>query len=163
MPLTIDVLHDFVVGAQLLFVLGKNTIHAVNSCVRHELLKLWHRNKVSHIRIEHHVVGHAYNLLVILIMFSLADSVRQTPRRSSLAIWPRYLLSLRLVDAIVPAHIDKGLLVEELLLLITDELLGKSLDAKAANRLDKHRADRQLASLLHLSQVLIVLGPVLRI
>ena len=61
----------------------------------------------------------------------------------------------------MPAHIDKCLLVEELLLLVTDQLLGESLDTEASIRLDQGRTNGQLSSLLHFSEVLIMFWSVL--
>ena len=72
-------------------------------------------------------------------------------------------MALWLVDTIVIAHIDKGLLVEELLLKVTDHLLSVGLDTEASIRLDELCTNGQLTALLHLTQVLIVLWSMLRV
>lgn len=63
----------------------------------------------------------------------------------------------------MPTHIDKSLLVKELLLLVADHLLSESLDAEARVWLDQHGAHGHLTTFFHLSEILVVLGPVLGI
>ena len=161
MALTVDMLHDLVIGGKLLSVLSHDTIHSIDSSVGSELLELWDVEKVCNIRVEDDVVGHADTSLVILIMLALAHPVGQAPTSASFAIWTRHFLLLRLVDSLVPTHIDKGLLVKELFSCIANHLLTKRLYAEASIRLDKHGAYWELTALLHLSQVLIVLWPML--
>ena len=110
---------------------------------------------------EDNVVGHANTSLVILIMLALTHPIWQTPTSSSFAIWTCHFLLLRLINSLVPTHIYEGLLVKELLPCIADHLLTEGLDAEASIRLDKHGAHWELTALLHLSQVLIVLWPML--
>ena len=161
MALAIDMLHDLIIGGELLSVLGHDAIYSIDSSISSELLELWDVEKVRNIRMEDHIVGHANASLVILIMLAFAHPVGQTPASASFAIWTRHFLLLRLVDALVPTHINKGLLVKELLPLIADHLLTKGLNTEARTRLDEHGADRELTTTLHLSQVLVVLRPVL--
>ena len=78
-------------------------------------------------------------------MLALAHPVWQAPTSAFLSIWTRHFLLLRLVDGLVPTHIDKGLLVKELLSLIANHLLTKGLNAEASIRLDQHGAYWELA------------------
>jgi len=94
-------------------------------------------------------------------VLAFTDTVRKPPACSFSTIGLGHFFSLRLVNQLMEAHIDKGLLVKELFLDITDHFLGKSLDAKACIWLDQFGADGELTSLLHLFQVLIVLGTML--
>ena len=159
--LTVDMLHDLVIGGELLSVLGHDAIHSVNSSISSELLEVGDVDKIRNVRVEDHVVSHADFSFNILIMLALADSVGQTPASASFAIWTRHFLLLRLIDGLVPTHIHKCLLIKELLPLVADHLLTKGLDAKAGIRLDEHGAYWKLTTLFHLSQILVMLRPML--
>ena len=69
-------------------------------------------------------------------MLAFTDSIGQGPRGALFAIRLNSFFLLRFHHSLVPTHIDEGLLVEELLLLVTDHLLGSRLDTEAGNRLD---------------------------
>ena len=163
MALAIDMLHDLVVGTKFLLVCSHHAVYSINRCVCYELLEVWHLSKVCHIRVENHVVSHANVSVDVLVVLALADSVGEAPGSSFLAVGLDHLLALRLVDTIVVAHVDEGLLVEELLLEVADHLLSESLDTKASGGLDEFGANGQLTTLLHLTQVLIMLRPMLRV
>ena len=124
MALAVDVLENFVVGAELLLVLCEDAVDAIQGRVSDKLLELWHVAEIGHVSVEHHIVSHANIALKVLIMLAFADTVRQTPRCTFLAVWTGHLLALRLVYLLVPADVDKGLLVEELLLEVADHFLG---------------------------------------
>jgi len=69
-------------------------------------------------------------------VLAFTDAVGKSPTCSFPAIRLGHFFPLRFVNQLMEAHIDKGLLVKELLLGITDHFLGESLDAKACIRLD---------------------------
>jgi hypothetical protein len=96
-------------------------------------------------------------------MLAFTDSIRQAPRGTSFAVGISDLLLLRFLHSFMPAHIDKGLLVEELLLGVADHLLAFRLDTEASNRLDKFSTDRQFATLFQLTKVLVMLWPMFRV
>lgn len=163
MAFAIDVLHNLVIRAQLLFVGGHDPIHAVDGCVRHELLEIRHGDEVGNIRVEYDIICHANLAVHILVMLTLTDSIWEAPGCASFTIWLSDFLALRLIDRIMVAHIDKGLLVKELLLEVADHFLTECLDTKGGVGLDELCADGKLAALLHFLQVLIMLGSVLGI
>ena len=159
--LAIDMLHDFVIGAKLLLVRRHHTIHTIYRCVSYKLLEVRHLNEVANIRMEHNIVSHANLAIDVLVVLALADAVREPPRCASFAIRLGDFLPLWLINSIVIANVNKGLLVEELLLEVADHLLTEGLDTEASIRLDQLSANGKLTALLHLSQVLIVLWPML--
>ena len=163
MTLAVNVLHNLVIGTQLFSVLGEDAVHAIDSCVSNELLEVLHNDEVGNIRVKDYIVSHANSTIVVLIVLSLTDSVWETPRGSTFAIGLDNLCAFRFIKKLMPADIDEGLLVEELLLVVTDHLLGSSLDTEAADGLDKFGTNWQLTSFLHLAQVLIMLWPMFRI
>jgi len=61
----------------------------------------------------------------------------------------------------VKADVDKSLLFEESLLKVTLHLLGSRLDAEASDWSNEFGACRHLTSLFKLSQILVLLWPVL--
>ena len=69
-------------------------------------------------------------------MLTLADAVGKPPGGTFLSIGLCHLLPLWLINCVVEADIDKGLLVKELLLEVTDHLFTKRLDAEACVGLD---------------------------
>ena len=137
MALALDVLHDLVIGGEFLSVLSEDTVNTIDGGISDEFLELWHVDEVGYISVEHHVVSHAEISVVILVVLAFADSIGQTPGGAALAIWLLDLFLLRLVDKLVPTHIDKGLLIEERLLVITDHLLCGGLDAETVVWLDE--------------------------
>ena len=161
MTLALDMLHDLVIGGQLFFVYSQHPIDTVDGCVCDELLEVGLHDEVGHVSVEHNVVGHANFFVIVLVVLAFTDTVRKSPTCSFSAIGLGHFFPLRLVNQLMEAHIDKGLLVKELLLDITDHFLGESLYAKACIWLDQFGADGHLTALLHLSQVLIVLGTML--
>ena len=131
MALALDMLHNLVIGGELLFVLGQAAIHTINGGISDEFLELWHVDEVGHITVEHHIVSHAKAALIIFIVLALAHTVGQAPASAALTIWLSHFLLLGFVNQLMPTHIDKGLLVKERLLLIADHLLASRLDAEA--------------------------------
>ena len=161
--LAVNVLHDLVIRAQFLLIRRHHSIHSIDRCVRHKFLEIGHDDKVGNVRVEYNIVSHANLAIDILVMLAFADSIGQPPRSSFFAIWLSNFLPLRFINRVMIAHIDKCLLVEELLLEVADHLLSERLNAESSIGLDKFGADRELAALLHLPEILIVLGSVLRV
>ena len=129
--LALNVLEDLVVGGDLLLVLSQDSVAAIDGRVCDELLELGHVDKVRHVAMEHHIVSHAYIVLLVSVVLAFTDAVGQAPRGSFLAVGLGDFLALRLLDQLVPAHVHKRLLVEERFLVIADHLLGEGLDAEA--------------------------------
>ena len=159
--LTVNVFHNLVISAQLFFVLSKDSIDTVYSCISYELLEICLDDKVCDIGMEHHIVSHADASSVVLIVLAFAHSVWKTPGSASLAVWASDFLALGLLNRLVPTNIEERLLVEELLFVVADHLFGGGLDAKASSWLDESCTRWHLTSLFHLAQVLIVLWPML--
>lgn len=79
MALAKDVLQDLVVSAELFFVLSHDSVHAIDCSVSDELLELCHRDELSNVSVEHHIVSHADITLVILVMLTLTHTIWQAP------------------------------------------------------------------------------------
>ena len=148
--LTQDVLHDLVIGREFLLVLGHDAVATIDSGVSDELLELGIVDEVGDVPVEHHIVSHAETALIVLVVLALADTVGKAPSYALLTISASNLLLLGLFDILVPTHIDEGLLIEERLLVVTDHLLRRCLDAEACDWLDQLGANRELTALLHL-------------
>ena len=131
MSFTIDMLHNLVIGAQLLFVLSQAAIYTIDGCICHEFLEVSLSNELGDVRVENYIVSHADSTTVVLVVLALTHSVGQAPRGASLAVRADLLPAIWLLDKLVPADIHEGLLVEELLLLVTHHLLCTCLDTEA--------------------------------
>ena len=161
LTLAVDVLHNLVISRELFFVFCEDLIDSLDGCVGDKLLELIVADKVGDIRMEDDIVSHAHGPLIVLIVLTLAHSVRQTPGCSFSPIWLCHFDSIGLLDSLVPAHIDECFLVKELLLVIGHHLLCRRLDTEASVRLNERRADWEFATFFHFSEILIVLGSML--
>ena len=137
LPLALNVLHDLVIRGDLLFLISKHSIDSINRCIRHKLLEIRVENKLPNIWMKHNIVCHAQSSLVVLIVLSLAHSVGELPCRSLFTIWLDLGFLHRLINRVMEADIDEGLLVEEGLLEIVHELLSSRLDTESSCRLDQ--------------------------
>ena len=73
--LAVDVLHDLVITGELFLVSSHDSVAAINSRIRHELLEVNVVHKPSHVSIEHNIVSHAHAFFVVLVVLSLRDAV----------------------------------------------------------------------------------------
>lgn len=74
--LTVDMLQNFVVGWDFLFVFSNDTVDSVDSSVRHELFKLWVLAKSGNVRVENNVISHTQCSFSVLIWLSFTNTVR---------------------------------------------------------------------------------------
>ena len=102
---------------------------------------------------EDNVKGGAEHALLVLVMPDFADPVGQLPLVSSLAVRHLDVLLLGLIDIVMGADVDEGLLVEVLLGRLVNQLLGAGLYAEEGVGLDQLGAYGQVALFLQLSEV----------
>ena len=144
--------------------LGEDAVDAVDGRVRHELLEFRGlEQEVADVDVEDDVVGAHKVALQILIVPVLADRVGERPGVAALALRVGHVLPLGLLNVLVHAHVDEGLLVEEGLVNLAHHLLRDRLQAETGYWLDQLGALRQITRLLQLPQVLLVLALVLRV
>lgn len=94
-------------------------------------------------------------------MTTLAHSVGQGPGIATLAILRLHKLLLWLLDFLMYTNVDESLLVEELLVNITNQFLCNSLHTEQCNGLDQHSSRRQISLAFQLPQVCFQLSLVL--
>jgi len=160
---TVDVLQDFVIGTDFLFVFLDNAIYPIDRGITSKLFEFCVDAEVQNIRIEYTVVSHAESALVVLVWLTFADAVRKLPGVALFSVGLSYRSLLGFLDSFVEADVDKAFLLEKGFVDVGAHFFGARFDTEACLGLDQNTARWKLTPLHQLLEVLVQLRAMLGI